>query len=82
MSSENLLKNGKKHVAIVGAGAAGMVSHAHLLGKNLLCTNVLFPGVESWNKKHDPKDRELCSISRPQPCFHVRVDAVLHFPCS
>ena len=28
MSSESLLKNGKKHVVIVGAGAAGMVSQA------------------------------------------------------
>lgn len=45
MSSENLLKNGKKHVVIVGAGAAGMVSHDHLLDKNLLTSS--FTGVES-----------------------------------
>lgn len=25
MSSEGLLKNGKKHIVIIGAGAAGMV---------------------------------------------------------
>ena len=55
MSSENLLKNGKKHVVIVGAGEAGMASHAHLLGKNLLTSSLLesSPGTRTRSQGQD-----------------------------